>query len=335
MSEAVMTRSSSNPRPLVLQLVAGVALVTALVGLHFFIGEWVNPYHARVVVNCGIAMLLAMSLNLVNGCAGQFSLGHAGFMAVGAYTGATVTVLLGAHLPFLVSWFGAGVATVAGGLVAALAGYLVGLPSLRLRGDYLAIVTLGFGEIIRIVILNVPALGGAVGLPGIPRLANFFWVYAWVVVTFVVLKRLIESSYGRAILAIREDEVSAQAMGIDVARYKVFAFVVSSFFAGVAGALFAHYQGFIDPNGFNFQRSVEVVIMVVIGGMGSLSGSILGAIAVTLLPETLRVFDKYRLVIFPTLLILMMLLRPMGILGHRELWQLVPWKRGNGGKSHD
>jgi branched-chain amino acid transport system permease protein len=335
MSEAVMTRSSSNPRPLVLQLVAGVALVTVLLGLHFFVGEWVNPYHARILVNCGIAMLLAMSLNLVNGCAGQFSLGHAGFMAVGAYTGATVTVLLGAHLPFLVSWFGAGVATVAGGLVAAVAGYLVGLPSLRLRGDYLAIVTLGFGEIIRIVILNVPALGGAVGLPGIPRLANFFWVYAWVVVTFVVLKRLIESSYGRAILAIREDEVSAQAMGIDVARYKVFAFVVSSFFAGVAGALFAHYQGFIDPNGFNFQRSVEVVIMVVIGGMGSLSGSILGAIAVTLLPEMLRVFDKYRLVIFPALLILMMLLRPMGILGHRELWQLVLWKRGKGGKANE
>jgi branched-chain amino acid transport system permease protein len=312
-----------------------MVLVTVLLGLHFFIGEWVNPYHARILVNCGIAMLLAMSLNLVNGCAGQFSLGHAGFMAVGAYTGATVTVLLGAHLPFLVSWFGAGVATVAGGLVAAVAGYLVGLPSLRLRGDYLAIVTLGFGEIIRIVILNVPALGGAVGLPGIPRLANFFWVYAWVVVTFVVLKRLIESSYGRAILAIREDEVSAQAMGIDVARYKVFAFVVSSFFAGVAGALFAHYQGFIDPNGFNFQRSVEVVIMVVIGGMGSLSGSILGAILVTLLPEMLRVFDKYRLVIFPALLILMMLLRPMGILGHRELWQLVPWKRGKGGKANE
>ena len=335
MSEAIMTTNPPNVRPLVLQGIAGVAILLVLLGLHLFVGEWVNPYHARVIVNCGIAMLLAMSLNLVNGCAGQFSLGHAGFMAVGAYTGAAITVLLGAKFPFLVSWFGAGLATIAGGLVAAVAGYLVGLPSLRLRGDYLAIVTLGFGEIIRIVILNVPALGGAVGLPGIPRLANFIWVYAWVVVTFVVLKRLVGSSYGRAILAIREDEVSAQAMGIDVARYKVFAFVVSSFFAGVAGALFAHYQGFIDPNGFNFQRSVEVVIMLVIGGMGSLSGSILGAVAVTLLPELLRVFDKYRLVIFPALLILMMLLRPMGILGHREIWQFIPWKRWKGGKAGD
>lgn len=281
-----------------------------------------NPYHLRVVINCGIAMILALSLNLINGCAGQFSLGHAGFMGVGAYVSAALTTVLPTAI-HLNSPTGAGVAILIGGLFAALAGYLVGLPSLRLRGDYLAIVTLGFGEIIRIVFLNIESLGGARGLPAIPTVSNFFWVFLWVGITFLFLFRILRSSMGRAILSVREDEIAARAMGINIARQKVIAFVISSFFAGVAGGLFAHYQGFIDPNSFSFTRSVEVVIMVVLGGMGSLSGSIIGAIFVTILPEALRVFDQYRLIIFPLLLILMMILKPRGIFGHLEIWDFM------------
>jgi branched-chain amino acid transport system permease protein len=161
------------------------------------------------------------------------------------------------------------------------------------------------------------------GMPGIPRESNFFWVYLAAFLTIVALYRLIYSSTGRALLALRDDEIAAESMGLNVARYKVVAFVISSFFAGIAGGLFAHYQGFIDPQSFNFSRSVDVVIMVVVGGMGSLTGALVGAIIVTVLPELLRVFNEYRMVIFPLLLILVMLLRPMGLLGHREIWHFV------------
>jgi branched-chain amino acid transport system permease protein len=301
------------------------AVIAAIAGINVFFEESLNPYILRVIINCGIALILALSLNLVNGCAGQFSLGHAGFMGVGAYISALLTTVL--PVAFFHTGFGVGCAVLIGGCAAAVAGYLVGLPSLRLRGDYLAIVTLGFGEIIRIIFLNIEAVGGPRGLPLIPRVSNFFWVYTWVVLTFVILLRLMKSSYGRAILSVRENEIAAEAMGIDTAHYKILAFVISSFFAGIAGGLFAHYQGFIDPNTFNFNRSVEVVIMVVIGGMGSLSGSMIGGVIVSVLPELLRVFEKYRLVIFPLLLILMMLLRPMGLLGHREIWEFGSWFR--------
>lgn len=292
----------------------------------YLLEENINPYVVRVIINCGIAIILALSLNLVNGIAGQFSLGHAGFMGVGAYISATLTTVIANNAVFH-SNLGVGVAIVAGGIAAAIAGYLVGLPSLRLKGDYLAIVTLGFGEIIRIIFLNIEAVGGARGLPAIPRFSNFFWVYLWVAITFLFLLRLIKSSYGRAILSVRENEIAAESMGINIAHYKVVAFVVSSFFAGVAGGLFAHYQGFIDPNSFNFNRSVEVVIMVVIGGMGSLSGAVLGGVIVSLLPEVLRVFNEFRMVIFPLILIVSMLVRPMGIMGHYEIWNFFTKKR--------
>jgi len=298
-------------------LYIGSITLIFLVGL--IIQDQLNPYILRVIINTGIAIILSLSLNLVNGCAGQFSLGHAGFMGVGAYVSAALTTRL-----FPDSLFqtipGTGLAIILGGIAAGVAGYLVGLPSLRLKGDYLAIVTLGFGEIIRIVFLNIPFIGGAVGLAGIPLSANFFWVYFWVFVTFLFLFRLIRSSHGRAILAIREDELAAELMGIPTAKYKVIAFVLSSFFAGIAGGLFAHYQGFIDPNSFSFIRSVEIVIMVVLGGMGSLSGAFAGAIIVTVLPELLRVFNSYRLVIFPLLLIVTMIWKPSGLFGFREIW---------------
>ncbi len=298
--------------------------VAALWGINYSLEEYANPYIVRVIINCGIALILGLSLNLVNGCAGQFSLGHAGFMGIGAYTSILLTTL--SNIDFFQSPMGIGWAVVAGGGAAALAGYLVGLPSLRLRGDYLAIVTLGFGEIIRIFFLNMEFIGGARGMPGIPRESNFFWVYLWAAVTFIFMYRLIRSSTGRAILSIRENEIAAEAMGIDVARYKVVAFVISSFFAGIAGGLFAHYQGFIDPSTFNFNRSVEVVIMVVMGGMGSFTGAALGALLVTLLPELLRVFAEYRMVIFSASLVAVMLWRPMGIMGHKEIWHFFKKK---------
>ncbi|MCB0405341.1 MAG: branched-chain amino acid ABC transporter permease [Bdellovibrionales bacterium] len=303
------------------QILGFALLVLLLMGASALIENNVNPYVQRIIVNCGIGIILGLSLNLVNGCAGQFSLGHAGFMAVGAYVSAYLTTVLMPFGAFFQSDLGVGTAVVAGGLAAGLSGYVVGLPSLRLRGDYLAIVTLGFGEIIRIVFLNISAVGGPRGLPGIPLASNFFWVYLWAIVTFAIIYRLIHSSAGRAILSIREDEISSQSMGVDVSHYKVVAFVISAFFAGVAGGLFAHYQGFIDPNTFNFNRSVEVVIMVVIGGMGSLSGAVIGAVLVTMLPELLRFFAEYRMVIFSGLLVLVMLLRPMGIFGRHEIWE--------------
>ena len=320
-----MTKSRLRP-----WIYAGVIL-GVLWTADFLTDQYMNPYYLRVLINCGIAFILAMSLNLVNGCAGQFSLGHAGFMGVGAYVSAFLTTVYPDSF-FAQSLIGVQLAVVIGGLAAAFAGYCVGLPSLRLRGDYLAIVTLGFGEMIRITFLNIEAVGGARGLPGIPRSANFFWVFLWVTVTFVALMRLIRSSTGRAILALREDEIAAESMGINIAHYKIVAFVISSFFAGIAGGLFAHYQAFIDPQTFNFNRSVDVVIMVVIGGMGSMSGALLGGALVTVLPELLRVFEQYRLVIFPALLILVMLVRPMGILGHREIWEFdwIPGKKKTG-----
>lgn len=314
------------PSPAATTLIQVAVFAAALFVLNRVLENSMNPYYLRVVVNCGIAGILAMSLNLINGCAGQFSLGHAGFMAVGAYVSAGLTTVYPAG--FMQTELGVGSAILAGGCVAGLAGYLVGLPSLRLRGDYLAIVTLGFSEMIRVTFLNINALGGARGMYGIPTKTDFFWVYLWVAITYVCLSRLLKSSRGRAILALRDDEIAAEAMGVGVAHYKVVTFAISSFFAGLAGGLFAHYQGFIDPQSFDFSRSVMVVIMVVLGGMGSLSGSLIGALLVTVLPESLRVFEDYRLVIFPLLLILMMLLRPMGILGHHEIQDLLlRWRK--------
>ncbi|HEX8154924.1 MAG TPA: branched-chain amino acid ABC transporter permease, partial [Thermoanaerobaculia bacterium] len=283
---------------------------------------------------------LAVSLNLINGFTGQFSIGHAGFMAVGAYTAAYLTItFFGPRVDAM----GAGsshwlmqnafllVAVLAGGLMAALAGYVVGLPSLRLRGDYLAIVTLGFGEIIRVVILNVEAIGAARGLTGIPTWSNFFWVFFFTGLTILISIRLVNSSVGRAFLAVREDEIAAASMGVDTTKYKVKAFVIGSFLAGVAGGLFAHYSpAYLNPTMFTFIRSFEVVAMVVLGGLGSITGSILAAIILTILPEALRLVKDYfpggrdpRMVIYSVMLIVLMLTRPQGLFGRRELWEVL------------
>jgi branched-chain amino acid transport system permease protein len=287
-----------------------------------------------VLVAIAVNVILAVSLNVVNGFAGQFSIGHAAFMAVGAYTAALVTTGLKnvqvAGLPVALSdgiVFAA--ALGAGMALAALAGLVVGIPSLRLRGDYLAIVTLGFGEIIRVIIENTRALGQATGISGLPPYTNVVWAGMGVVATVVMARRLLLSTQGRALLAIREDEVAAEAMGVDTVGWKVRAFVISAAFAGLAGGLLVHKILLVTPRMFTFVKSMEVVVMVVLGGMGSITGSIVAATVLTVALEWLRGLDQYRMVIYSVLLIVLMLTRPSGLFGTREIWDLRPrWLGG-------
>jgi branched-chain amino acid transport system permease protein len=311
------------------QLIWGVASLALLAVLGVALPRMLNPYVLQVAMMCGINVILAVSLNLINGFTGQFSIGHAGFMAVGAYTSTIFTLNVGVRWvaalesmgapPWLAQGAALLVALILGGMLAAVAGYLVGLPSLRLRGDYLAIVTLGFGEIIRVLILNVDAIGGARGIPGIPVWANIFWVGAGVLSVVLVSRHLAMSTHGRALFAIRDDEVAAESLGVDTTRYKVTAFVIGAFFAGIAGGLFAHYLTAVNPNSFTFLKSIEVVAMVVLGGMGSISGSILAAIVLTLAPEVLRPVRDYRMVLYSLMLIVLMITRPQGLMGSREV----------------
>lgn len=326
--------------------------------LNFFLPGQLQAVVFRIIMLSGIAIIMAVSLNLINGFTGQFSIGHAGFQAVGAYASAALTVY--GHNAFFstlpasgnLETIGQGIfkgaptigaffqsapamlaAMVLGGLLAALIGYIVGLPSLRLRGDYLAIVTLGFGEIIRVAVENTDAVGGPRGFTGnikegvsIPGIASFFWVYLTVVIVVLVSRNLRFSTQGLAYLSVREDEVAAQAMGVNVTRVKVNAFVMGSFFAGVAGALFAHFDQSVLTSSFGFVRSFDYVTMVVLGGLGSITGSILAAIVLTALPEVLRSslgslgaeFNQYRLLAYALLLIILMLVRPQGIFGRGE-----------------
>ena len=298
-------------------------------------GFSVSPYFLQVVSLAGINIILAVSLNLINGFTGQFSIGHAGFMAIGAYVSAYVTATFGDRIRGGVGMLPPAfqnsvlllVALAIGAACAAIAGFLVGVPSLRLRGDYLAIVTLGFGEIIRVFILNIDAVGGARGFSGIPRLANFAWIYLFAGATILVVSRIVRSSFGRTLVAIREDEIAAEAMGVNTTRSKVISFVVSSAMAGVAGGLFAHYLMYVHTNSFTFIKSFEIIIMIVIGGLGSITGSVLGAVLYIVLTEGLRQFAQYRMVLFSLLLIVIMIVRPQGILGHRELWSFFPRRR--------
>ncbi|MBC7371789.1 MAG: branched-chain amino acid ABC transporter permease [Bdellovibrionaceae bacterium] len=306
-----------------------IALFILGLVLDFGVNGYIQLISLFVIVNA----ILAMSLNLVNGYTGQFSLGHAGFMAIGAYT----TAFASTHWDFFSGPYGlVGIfaATIVGGLFAAFAGYLVGLPSLRLKGDYLAIVTLGFGEIIRVALLNMDFIGGARGISGIPSLPNFLisFIYAcfWAVICFFVVWRLVRSSHGRGFLSVREDEVAAEAMGINTTKMKVRAFVLSSFFAGVAGAIYAHVTNFISPSSFTFLMSVNAVIMVVLGGMGSMSGSITAAIFITIMPEALRSLQQItgvdlRMVIYALLLIIIMIWKPKGLFGDREITDI--WRK--------
>ncbi|CAN5309532.1 branched-chain amino acid ABC transporter permease [soil metagenome] len=340
-------------------LIFGAALL-----MHYVAGPAVGPFPAKMLSNIAIGIIMAVSLNVVNGFTGQFSIGHAGFLALGAYASGVVTYYgsfkIFGDANIHGAFPGAGdalflVAMVVGGAVAAVLGYAVGLPSLRLSGDYLAIVTLGFGEIVstilklsRDVLVSKSAVdatpiyalplhvGSAIGFDGIPKYSNLFWATLMAGVTVLVCLRLKESIRGRAYLSIRENEVAAEAMGVPTTRLKVKAFVIAAFFAGVGGALFAHDTGNLPtPNELGFQKSLDYVIMVVLGGMGSISGSIVAAIVLTLLPEILRNLawipglpesmhdaSQYRLVIYAGLLILIMLARPQGLFGIHEIWEL-------------
>lgn len=258
-----------------------------------------DAYFKQIVMTICINIILALSTNLIINYTGQLTLGHSAFMAIGAYAAAAIYK---AGVPFFVSM-------IFGSLVAALFGFLIGLPTLRLKGDYLAITTMGFCQIIVVLIQNIPQLGGAQGMTGIPGKTTFAWVFFSMIVTILVLYHIVNSRQGRAMISVREDEIAAEAMGINTTHYKVMAFTVGAFFAGLAGGLFAFMMMFIEPNMFNYFKSIDLVIYVVLGGSGNFVGCIASTAILTILPEALRPLNDYRMVIYSLLLIVIMILR--------------------------
>ena len=272
-----------------------------------------NRAQSSVVIQVGIYIILAVSLNIVTGYLGQLPLGHAGFMAVGAYSGAIFW-----KSGLLTGTPGVIAGLIIAGVVAAIFGIIIGIPALRLRGDYLAIITLGFGEIIRVAIINLSSItGGTPGLLNIPKYTNFFLVYICVVITCVVIHMIMKSRHGRAILSLRENEIAAESCGIKTTYYKVMAFSLSAFFAGISGALYAGILGVLTPdaNTFGFMASINILVMVVLGGMGSMIGSIIAAAILTSLPLALQSLNEYRLIIYALLLIGVMIFKPSGLMG--------------------
>ncbi|HYH03186.1 MAG TPA: branched-chain amino acid ABC transporter permease [Bacillota bacterium] len=313
----------------------GLLAASVVIGVGFLVAGGIylgliDEYIAQVLTLGGINVIVALGLNLISGYAGQLALGQAGFMAVGAYT--TAFLVMQVQVPLLP-------AILTGGMLTAGFGILIGYPTLQLRGDYLAIVTLSFGEIIRVIMVNLEHYtGGAAGLKGIPSFTavilhrptvSFLWVYCLMTVVILGLANLIRSAPGRAILAVREDEVAAGAMGINVFYHKMLAFTLSAFIAGLAGGLYAPFFRYLNPTMFNFLKSVDFLIIVVFGGMGSITGTVIAGFVLTYLQEFLRILSDYRLVIYPILLILMMLYKPSGLLGEREfsLEQGLIWLR--------
>lgn len=268
-------------------------------------------YYLQVLTVIGINIILAVSLNLVSGFTGQLSLGHATFMGIGAYTATLLALKL--HVPFIM-------ALIFGAVVAAFFGFIIGVPTLRLKGDYLAIATLGFGEIMKNILLNLKITGGPMGLRGIPKVTNIYIVAAAVVLVIFSLNRIMISRVGKSFIAIREDELAAEAMGINTTNYKILAFTIGAFYAGIAGGLYAFLFRYINPTNFGFMKSIEILCMVVLGGMGNTAGAILGAALLTVLPEFLRsvspVISQYRMVFYGLLLVVMMIVRPQGLLSN-------------------
>ena len=295
-----------------------VALVIYAVIMGLTEAGMLSAFWQLNLIFAGLNIILAASLNLINGYTGQFSLGHAGFMAVGAYVGVVLTTNF--QMPFPV-------ALLAGGVSAGLLGALIGLRTLRLRGDYLAIATLGLGEIVRIVIINVPYVGGAAGFKGIQHLTNFTWVFFIMLAALFIIKNFVNSRHGRACLAIRENEIAAESMGIYTTKYKVLAFTIGAFFAGVAGTLFGHNMYILSPASFTFMQSFNILIMVVMGGLGSMTGSIAGALVVTFLSAALASFPNARMIIYALALILLMFYRPQGLFGYVEVTSMRPLNR--------
>lgn len=272
-----------------------------------------SRYQISVIILICINIILAVSLNITVGCLGQITIGHAGFMSVGAYTAAlfSKSALVAGVPGFLI-------ALILGGIVSGIIGVIIGIPALRLNGNYLAIIPLAFGEIIRVFIEYFDFTGGAQGLRGIPKFNNFDLIY-WIMVFSVILMfSLMTSRHGRAILAIREDEIASSASGINTTYYKTFAFTLSAIFAGIAGGIYAHNLGVLGAKQFDYNYSINILVMVVLGGMGSFTGSIIAAIVLTLLPEVLREFSDYRMIAYAVILIFMMIFRPKGLLGREE-----------------
>ncbi len=322
---------------------AVAALVGALLyGVQLWMADGLIEYAQRIVLLAGINVILAVGLNLINGTTGQFSIGHAGFMAVGAYGAAYLGVQLA---PLLQALLGPGALTdavtfnlalVAGALLAGVAGLLVGAPSLRLRGDYLAVVTLGFGEIIRISFNNAKFLGSATGYfgdspAGLPAYTTFFWVFAWAIAIVIAIRNLTFSQTGRSLAAIREDEIAAEAVATPTTRLKVLAFSLSAATAGIAGGLFAYMQSGIRPEDFRFDKSIDMIVMIIIGGLGSISGAVVGGVFVAVSLELMRDLQQYRLVLYALLLIGIMLVRPQGLFGSRELPEILRARFGRRG----
>ncbi|UOF90506.1 branched-chain amino acid ABC transporter permease [Fodinisporobacter ferrooxydans] len=301
-----------------------VAIVIYAIGEILIDSGVIDNYSQSTLMLICINIILATSLNLINGFTGQFSIGHAGFMSIGAYLSTIATLKL--NLPF-------GVGLLIGAIVAAIAGLLVGVPSLRLKGDYLAIATLGFGEIIRIIFLNTPYVGGASGMSGIPQDTTWAWAFFSSLITVIFINNFVNSRHGRACISVRENEIAAEAMGINTTKYKVMAFVIGSFFAGLAGGLSAHYFYIIQPTNFNFMKSFEILVIVVLGGLGSTSGSILGAILLTLLFTYLADYPEIRMIVYSLILILTMIFRPQGLMGTKE-FSFRSLKLTKRGKSH-
>ncbi|HTV23422.1 MAG TPA: branched-chain amino acid ABC transporter permease [Polyangiaceae bacterium] len=329
-----------------LRLGVGVALIAGLLGLSLLLEGALIEYVQRILLIAGINVILAVSLNVINGTTGQFSIGHAGFMAIGAYGSA----FFGVHLaPLLAGALGEGkfsdavtfnLALVVGAVAAGISGFCVGLPSLRLKGDYLAIVTLGFGEIIRISFNNATFLGAATGYfgdspAGLPAYTSLFWVYFWVMLVIIAAWNITFSQTGRSLLAIREDEIAAEAMATPTTRLKILAFSLSAAGAGIAGGLFAHMQAGIRPEDFRFDKSIDMIVMIIVGGLGSVSGAAIGGVFVAVSLELMRDLHEYRLVLYALLLVVIMLVRPEGLLGTRELPHVVKGflRRRRGGEA--
>ncbi|MGE5544286.1 MAG: branched-chain amino acid ABC transporter permease [Bacillota bacterium] len=268
--------------------------------------QYVDIYVLQIMVLIGINIILALGLNLITGVTGQLSMGHAGFMSIGAYTSAILALNFG--MPF---WF----CLLAAGLMAALTGVIIGIPTLRLEGDYLAMVTIGFAEIVRVVFLNLDIAGRGLGISGIPATTSFTLVWGLVIVIVLLNTGLLKSRPGRALYSIREDEIAAEASGVNTTLYKVVAFAIGTFLAGIGGSLYAHYLTYISPQDFGFMKSVEYLNMVVLGGMGSIPGTILGTVILTIAPEVLRFVADYRLLFYGGLLVTLMIFRPNGLLG--------------------
>ena len=345
------------PMPARYVINALLTLGAILLGQLLISNAVITRYQTGVLEQVGIYIIMAVSLNVATGYLGQLPLGHAGFMSIGGYSCSILIMrlmpVLGVGMrdfvtatPAACALFVGGV--LFGGVMAAVAGIIIGVPALRLKGDYLAIITLGFAEIIRVVMLNIDGVvgfeltGGAKGLTGIPSYTSFMNTFVVVAISLFLIHTMMKSRHGRAILAIRDNEIAAEASGVNVTYYKTLAFVSSTFFAGVGGALYAGCIGVMEPAKFGFMKSIEILVMVVLGGMGSMLGSTISATVLTILPEALRAFADYRMVVYAIVLILVMIFRPQGLLGAYDFslsrWienvmgGRLPWKDGTAAK---